>query len=230
MTSQLLGALDAADRQTIIDSCDEVPLSLGDVLIEAQTVPKFVYFPLRGVVSTIARYRDGRTIEMATVGNEGCTGIGIISGGEHELAVQLVQSEGEALALRLPDLKRLMTELPSFKEVLTNYLQAYIYQILVSGACNGRHGLNERLARWLLQMQDRSGRQKLVMTQEILAEMLGVRRQSVTLAAGALQEAGLLSYRRGTIEVLNREGLEAASCECYAMVRTAYERFLPQKM
>lgn len=225
----LLGAFTSSDRAVIINSSEKVPLKLGTVLVEALTVPKFIYFPLHGVVSTIARYGDGRSIEMATVGNEGCTGIGIITGGEHELAMQLVQSEGEALALRLTDFRRLRTELPSFNAMLTNYSQAYIFQILVGGACNGRHSLNERLARWLLQMQDRSGQRKMVITQEILAEMLGVRRQSVTLAAGALQEAGLISYRRGAIEILDRAGLEAASCECYAMVKSAYERLLPQE-
>jgi CRP-like cAMP-binding protein len=228
-TSSLLGALNDNDRALVIDRCEKVSLKLGAVLSEALSVPKYIHFPLHGVVSTLARYGDGRVIEMATVGNEGCTGLGIIVGGDHELALQLVQSEGEALALRLADFRRLRTELPSFDAILSNYAQAYIFQILVGAACNGRHTLNERLARWLLQMQDRSRHRKLVITQEILAEMLGVRRQSVTLAAGALQEAGLIAYRRGAIEVLDRPKLEAASCECYTMVRATYERLLPQK-
>ncbi|MBS0232818.1 MAG: Crp/Fnr family transcriptional regulator [Proteobacteria bacterium] len=225
----MLQALAPGDRSLIERSCREVPLRLGEILVEAQNAPRNIYFPTRGVVSTIARYRDGSSIEMATIGREGCTGIGVILGGNRELATQLVQAEGTALALPLADFNRLASSLVSFKALLASYAQAFTYQVLISGACNGRHSLNERLARWLLQMQDRASSARMSLTQELLAEMLGVRRQSVTLAAGALQEAGLIAYRRGTVEILDRDALKEAACECYDMVNIIYDQLLPQK-
>jgi CRP-like cAMP-binding protein len=141
----------------------------------------------------------------------------------------VVQSDGAALAIPLADFMHLASELASFKVLLSNYARAFTYQILVSGACNGRHSLNERLARWLLQMQDRAGCPQLSLTQELLAEMLGVRRQSVTLAAGALQEAGLISYRRGTVEILDRNRLKDAACECYGLINAMYEELIPEE-
>lgn len=210
------------DRNRVLSHCEREPLPAGRLLVEVGARLDKIYFPESGVISTIAMFRDGGMIELAVTGREGCTGLVPLLGGRKALAGLLVQLEGEALTLSLADFLRLVRSVHGFEASVKTYARRFLHQMLVSGACNGLHRVDQRLARWLLSMRDRSDDDIMPLTQDFLASMLGVRRPSVTAAAQALQSAGCISYARGRIAIADRGRLERASCECYHLVRDHY--------
>ncbi|HVA14754.1 MAG TPA: Crp/Fnr family transcriptional regulator [Stellaceae bacterium] len=187
-----------------------------------------VFFPDRGVVSVVAVYADGRIIEMATIGREGCTAVQAILGAKISSVRLLVQIPGDATKMSRAAFTRAMASMPHFRSLMYEYVQAFLEQVLVSVACNGAHSLKERLARWLLMMSDRSDGETLAITQSLLAEMLGVQRPSITNAAEQLERAGLIARGRRQVTILDRKGLIDASCECYQLVRTRVASHLPK--
>ncbi|HEX3302482.1 MAG TPA: Crp/Fnr family transcriptional regulator [Thermomicrobiales bacterium] len=199
----------------------------GQVLWESGATIHSLYFPRTCVISLLTTLSDEQPVEAATVGREGMVGTPVVLGVRVTNAQALAQVPG--IAIRL-DAERFLSDLRrsngAFSGLLLRYAQALHEQTAQSVACNRRHPIEERCARWLLMTQDRVGANQFPLTQEFLAFMLGVRRASVTVAAGILQQAGLISYQRGKISILDREGLEAASCECYAVVRRKYEQLL----
>jgi CRP-like cAMP-binding protein len=189
------------------------------VLMDADSSLDHVFFPDSGVISVLAMYADGNIIEMATIGREGCAGVQAALGAKSSSAQLLVQIPGSAAKMSRAAFTRAMQSMPSFRSLMYAYVQAFLEQVMVSGACNGAHSLKERLARWLLMMRDRSDDDALPITQNLLAEMLGVQRPTITNAVGELERAGLIEPGRGQITILDRKGLTEASCECYRMVR-----------
>jgi CRP-like cAMP-binding protein len=177
----------------------------------------------------VAVFADRTTAEMATVGHEGLIGIGNILGGEHALARYVVPMPAQVLAIEAAQFRGALRASPELRATCNAYAHAFLGEALQTAACNSVHMVEERCARWLLMSHDRSDGGTLALTQEYLADMLGVCRSTVTLAAGALQRAGLIRYRRAAITVLDRPGLEAASCECYQVIREQYERLLPRR-
>jgi CRP-like cAMP-binding protein len=203
-------------------------LPRGRVLCDSHESLRHVYFVERGLVSMVAVFADLTTAEMATVGREGLVGVGNILGGEHALARYVIPMPALALAIEASRFRGALRDSPELRATCNAYAQAFLAEALQTAACNSVHMVEERCARWLLMSHDRSDDDLLAVTQEYLADMLGVCRSTVTLAAGALQRAGLIRYRRGAITVLDRVGLEAASCECYRIIREQYERLLPR--
>jgi CRP-like cAMP-binding protein len=203
-------------------------LPRGRVLCDVDESLRHVYFVERGLVSMVAVFADRTTAEMATVGHEGLIGIGNILGGEHALARYVVPMPAQVLAIEAAQFRGALRASPELRATCNAYAHAFLGEALQTAACNSVHMVEERCARWLLMSHDRSDGGTLALTQEYLADMLGVCRSTVTLAAGALQRAGLIRYRRAAITVLDRPGLEAASCECYHVIREQYERLLPR--
>ena len=187
-----------------------------------------VFFPNSGVISVVAVYADGNVIEMATIGREGFAGVNAFFGARRSSARLLVQIPGSAAKMSRATFDRAMKSMPSFRGLMLAYVQAFLEQVLVSVACNGRHSLKERLARWLLMMRDRSDADVMPITQDLLAELLGVQRPSITHAVAELEDAGLILRGRRQITILDREGLIRASCECYQLVRERVASHLPQ--
>jgi CRP-like cAMP-binding protein len=200
----------------------------ADVLMDADSSLDHVYFPDSGVVSIVAVYSDGSVIEMATIGREGFTGLQAIFGAKRSSVRLLVQIPGSASKMSRAAFRRAMESMPSFRSLMYGYVQAFLEQVLVSVACNGAHSLKERLARWLLMMRDRSDEDALQITQNLLAEMLGVQRPTITNAAGELERAGLIERGRQQVTILDRQGLIKASCECYQLVRERIASHLPK--
>jgi CRP-like cAMP-binding protein len=187
--------------------------------MDADSSLDHVFFPDSGVISVLAMYADGNIIEMATIGREGCAGVQAALGAKSSSAQLLVQIPGSAAKMSRAAFTRAMQSMPSFRSLMYAYVQAFLEQVMVSGACNGAHSLTERLARWLLMMRDRSDDDALPITQNLLAEMLGVQRPTITNAVRELERAGLIEPGRGQVTILDRKGLTKASCECYRMVR-----------
>jgi CRP-like cAMP-binding protein len=200
----------------------------ADVLMDADSSLDHVYFPDSGVVSIVAVYSDGSVIEMATIGREGFTGLQAIFGAKRSSVRLLVQIPGSASKMSRAAFRRAMESMPSFRSLMYGYVQAFLEQVLVSVACNGAHSLKERLARWLLMMRDRSDEDALQITQNLLAEMLGVQRPTITNAAGELERAGLIERGRQQVTILDRQGLIKVSCECYKLVRERVAFHLPK--
>ena len=186
-----------------------------------------VFFPNSGVVSVVAVYEDGSIIEMATIGREGCTGVQAAFGAKNPSGRFLVQIPGDAAKMSRTAFTRAMGSMPSFRNLMYAYVQAFLEQVMVSVACNGAHSLRQRLARWLLMMRDRCDDDALQITQSLLAEMLGVQRPSITNAARELEHAGLIARGRRQVTILDRPGLVRASCECYQLVRARVAFYLP---
>jgi len=201
-------------------------LRAGELLLDVFQPIDRLYFPIQGVISTVATFEDGSVVEMATTGNEGMVTIAAALSSDTAINRSIVQVPGRALVMDYADFRRAQKEFPSFRETLLIYAQAFMAQTMQSVACNGVHSVEERAARWLLMTHDRCGSDSFALTQEYLAEMLGVSRPAVSIVAGTLQRAGLISYKRGVITVRDRAGLESASCECYRAIRTQYERRL----
>jgi CRP-like cAMP-binding protein len=201
-------------------------MPLGHVLYESGMAMSHVYFPTTSIVSLLYVMEDGASAEIAVVGNEGLIGISLFMGGETTPSRCVVQSAGEGFRMRAEALKKEFSRSGPVLHLLLRYTQALITQMAQTAACNRHHSLDQQLCRWLLLSLDRLHGDDLVMTQELIANMLGVRREGVTEAALNLQRAGLIRYQRGRITVLDREGLERRTCECYAVVRREYERLL----
>lgn len=225
--NHLLNALPAEDYKRIAVHLELVPLKLGDILYEPGVRLRCVYFPTTAIVSLLYVMEDGASAEIAIVGNEGILGISLFMGGETTPSRAVVQSAGYGYRLRAQLLKDEFGRFGPFLRLLLRYTQALITQMAQTAVCNRHHSVDQQLCRWLLLSLDRLASSELSMTQELIANMLGVRREGVTEAAGKLQDAGLIQYRRGRITVLDRPRLEARSCECYQVVKTEFDRLLP---
>jgi CRP-like cAMP-binding protein len=226
----LLAALPEAEWARWKDHLEPVTLTLGQVLSESGMRMAHVYFPTTAIVSLLYVMEDGASAEIAVVGHEGVVGISLFMGGESTLSRAVVQSQGQGYRLRGQLVKDEFGRAGPVMHVLLRYTQALITQMAQTAVCNRHHTLDKQLCRWLLLSLDRLEGNDLVMTQELIANMLGVRREGVTEAALKLQSAGLISYARGHIHVLDRAGLEARTCECYAVVKEEYDRLLPVRM
>jgi len=196
--------------------------------MDADSSLNHIFFPDSGVVSVVAVYANGGIIEMATIGREGCTGVKAIFGAKRSSSRLLVQIPGSAAKMSRAAFTRAMDSMPSFRNLMFAYVHAFLEQVLVSVACNGAHSLKERLARWLLMMRDRGDDDTLRITQDLLAEMLGVERPTITNAARELERAGLIARGRRQVTILDRQGLTKASCECYQLVRMRLALHLPK--
>jgi CRP-like cAMP-binding protein len=207
---------------------DLVELHLGDVLHESGAAPSHVYFPTTAIVSLLYVMENGAAAEIALVGDDGMVGVSVFMGGESTTSRAVVQSAGLALRLKAQQLMEEFNRNGPVLHLLLRYTQALITQMAQTAVCNRHHTLDQQLCRWLLLSLDRLEGNELVMTQELIANMLGVRREGVTEAASKLQRDGLIRYARGHITVLDRAGLEERTCECYAVVRREYQRLLPE--
>ena len=225
--NQLLAALPAADYERLLPHLELVPLELGWALYESGSQQGYMYFPTDSIVSLLYVMEDGSSAEIAVVGNEGVVGIALFMGGETTPSRAVVQSAGYAYRLKASLLKKEFERGGPLQYLLLRYTQALITQMAQTAVCNRHHALEQQLCRWLLLSLDRLHSNELTMTQELIANMLGVRREGVTEAAGKLQAAGLIHYSRGKITVLDRPKLEARVCECYVVVKREYDRLLP---
>lgn len=228
--NRLLAVLPGADFERLLPHLKLVPLPLGEVLYESGIELRSVYFPTDSIVSLLYVMEDGDSAEIAVVGNEGVIGISLFMGGETTPSRAVVQSAGHAYRLPGQVLKQQFIRGAAMQHLLLRYTQALLTQMAQTAVCNRHHSLDQQLCRWLLLSLDRLASNKLVMTQELIANMLGVRREGVTEAAGKLQQAGLIHYSRGHITVIDRAGLEARTCECYAVVKKECDRLLPNRV
>ena len=225
--NQLLAALPTAEWERWLPQLESVDLQLGQVLYEAGGTLSHVYFPTTAIVSLLYVMENGASAEIAMVGNEGIVGISLFMGGESTSSRAVVQSAGQGFRLKAQSVKEEFNRTGPVLHLLLRYTQALITQMAQTAVCNRHHTLDQQLCRWLLLSMDRLEGNELMMTQELVANMLGVRREGVTEGAIKLQQAGLIRYARGHITVLDREGLEARTCECYAVVKKEYDRLLP---
>jgi len=225
--NRLLAALADSEWVRWQPNIEPVELPLGKVLYESGTRLSHVYFPTTAIVSLLYLMENGASAEIAVVGNEGLVGISLFMGGETTTSRAVVQSAGQGYRLKANLMMVEFNRSGPVLHLLLRYTQALISQMTQTAVCNRHHSLDQQLCRWLLLSLDRLDSNDLVMTQELIANMLGVRREGVTEAAGHLQEAGLIHYRRGHISVLDRKGLERRTCECYRVVKTEYDRLLP---
>jgi CRP-like cAMP-binding protein len=224
--NRLIAALPQRDRQRWLPQLEPVELRLGQALYEPGDTLSHVYFPTTAIVSLLYVMESGASAEIAVVGNEGVVGISLFMGGESTTSRAVVQSAGQAYRLSSQGIKEEVKRDPVL-HLLLRYTQALITQMSQTAVCNRLHTLDQQLCRWLLLSLDRLQSDELVMTQELIANMLRVRRQGVTEAALKLQEVDLIRYARGRIAVLDRKGLERRACECYAVVKKEYDRLLP---
>ena len=201
----------------------------GEVLYESGGQLKHVYFPTTAIVSLLYVLENGSTAEIAMVGNEGILGISLFMGGETTPSRAVVQRPGQAMRLRADLIKEEFNRAGPLLRLLLRYTQALVTQMMQTAVCNRHHSVDQQLCRWLLLSLDRMSNQSLSMTQEVIANLLGVRREGVTEAAGRLQRAGLIRYSRGNIDVLDRAGLEREACECYGVVKLEFDRLLPPR-
>jgi CRP-like cAMP-binding protein len=225
--NHLLAALPAADYERLAPHLELVEMLLGEVLYESGERLQHVYFPTTAIVSLLYVMENGSSAEIAVVGNEGILGISLFMGGETTPSRAIVQSAGYGYRLKAQLLKQEFNRGGPVQRLLLRYTQALITQMAQTAVCNRHHSVEQQLCRWLLLSLDRLSSNELTMTQELIANMLGVRREGVTEAAGKLQRAGLIEYTRGHIKVLDRPGLEKRVCECYQVVKTEFDRLLP---
>lgn len=228
--NNLLAALPEPIRGRLFPHLELVEMPLGEVLYESGCQLHYVYFPTTSIVSLLYVMEDGASAEIAVVGKEGILGVAIFMGGETTPSRAIVQSEGHGFRLRAQLLKDEFNRAGPMMHLLLRYTQALITQMSQTAVCNRHHSVHQQLCRWLLLSLDRLPSSKLTMTQELIANMLGVRREGVTEAAGKLQNAGLILYSRGQITILDRQGLEAQACECYQVVKKEFDRLLPNPM
>jgi CRP-like cAMP-binding protein len=226
--NQLLDSLPKGDRQRLEPALERRQTDLRDLLYQGGSSISTVYFPVNAVVSILTSMQEGPGVEIATIGNEGMLGHPLILGSERMPAREFsqVQVPGELLSMDAATFQNLIAADGAIREVVQRYVQALFSQVSQQVACNGLHSVEERCSRWLLLTHDRVHSDEFPLTQEFLSQMLGVRRASVTLAAGALQKAGFIEYRRGRLKILDRAGLEGASCECYGVIRDEFDRLL----
>ena len=224
--NRLLAALPRHEYRRLHRHLEKVSLPLKDILYEANGPIPHVFFPLNGVVSLVIIVEGNVTLEVGTIGNEGMVGTPVFLGADSSPTRAISQVPGEALRMETKVFQEKMKEGGPLYGLVQRYTQAMINQISQSLVCNHRHSVNKRMCRWLLLSHDRVGTDEFPLTQEFLAQMLGVRRPTVSAVAATLQKAGLISYHRGRMTVLNRKGLEAASCECYEVVAKELDRLL----
>ena len=226
--NRLLRALPTSNLKRLMPELERIACPRELVLLDADRPLSHIFFPDSGVISVVAVYADGSIIEMATIGREGCAPVSAALGSKTSSVRLLVQIPGSAAKISRAAFTRAMGSMPLFRNLMISYVQAFLEQVQVSAACNGRHTLKERLARWLLMMRDRADDDGLQITHDLLAEMLGVQRPSITNTARELQGAGLIERRRRQVTILDRKGLVGASCECYQLVRARLEFHLPK--
>jgi CRP-like cAMP-binding protein len=224
--NQILAALPRQEYERILPHLEHVTFSLGESIYESGKHMKHIYFPTTSIVSLLYTMENGASAEIGVVGNEGVVGIALFMGGDTAPNRAIVQSAGDALKMKAAALRNEFIRAGMFQLLLLRYTQALITQISQTAVCNRLHTIEQQLARWLLLSHDRLQSDELKMTQELIANMLGVRRAGVTYAAGRLQAEGLIEYTRGRIMILNRVGLEATVCECYQVVKDEYDRLL----
>jgi len=228
--NQLLAALPLVQRRRWQPHLEHVEMPLGQVLYEPDSILTHVYFPTTAIVSLLYVMRNGESAEIAVVGNEGVVGVSLFMGGESTSSRALVQSAGGAFRLTADLMKEEFYQAGPVLHLLLRYTQALITQMVQTAACNRHHSLDQQLCRWLLLSLDRLQGTEMVMTQELIANMLGVPPEGATEGTLKLQNAGLIDYSRGRIQVLDRAGLEKRTCECYAVVKQEYDRLLPSKL
>ncbi|QNI02792.1 Crp/Fnr family transcriptional regulator [Halomonas sp. SH5A2] len=222
----LLAALPLDEYQRLAPLLEPVELTLGQSLAESGQLMRYVFFPTDSIVSLLCVMDDGDSTEIAVVGDEGVVGVSLFMGGETTPSRAIVQSGGSAYRLKGSLMKSEFYRAGPLQDLLLRYTQALITQMAQTAVCNRHHSLDQQLCRWLLLSLDRLPTNELLMTQELIANMLGVRREGVTAAASKLQKAGLISYHRGRIFILDRHGLEERVCECYEVVKDEYDRLL----
>lgn len=225
--NRILAALPAADYERLLPDLEFVPLPLGWMMSESGDHVNFLHFPTAGIVSLIYGLEDGSSSEIALVGNEGMVGISIFMGGESMPSNTVVQSVGAAFRLSRKVMKREFALGGRLQHLALLYTQALIAQTSQTAVCNQHHALEQQLCRWVLMSADRLHQNDLVITQELISHLLGVRRESVTQAASKLKKDGLITYARGHMTILDRPGLEERVCECYSRVQEEYARLLP---
>jgi CRP-like cAMP-binding protein len=225
--NRLLAALPDAEYPILLPHLEPVPMPLGMAVYESGGPQGYVYFPTDSIVSLLYVLESGASTEIAVTGNEGLVGISLFMGGETTPSRAVVQSAGRGYRARAAILKKRFESGGDVQLLLLRFTQALITQMTQTAVCNRHHAVHQQLCRWLLLMLDRLASDEVRMTQELIANMLGVRREGVTEAAGQLQADGLIEYSRGRIRVLDRQRLEASVCECYAVVKREYDRLLP---
>ena len=225
--NHLLAAIPAAEWQRLSKHLEPVDLSLGQVLYESGATMTDMYFPTTAIISLLYVMENGSSAEIAVVGNEGLVGVSLFMGGESTPSRAVVQSAGQSFKIDAQIMKDAFNKAGPVMHLLLRYTQALITQMAQTAVCNRHHSLDQQLCRWLLLSLDRLHGADLVMTQELISNMLGVRREGVTEAAMQLQAAGIIRYSRGKITVLDRPNLERRTCECYAVVKKEYDRLLP---
>lgn len=228
--NQLLAALPEADWQRWLPHLEWVDLPLGHVLYESGGTLSHVYFPTSAIVSLLYVMENGASAEIAVAGREGLVGVSLFMGGGSTPSRAVVQSAGEGFRIRAQAIQEEFNQSAPTMNLLLRYTQALITQMTQTAACNRHHTVDQQLCRWLLLSLDRLPGSELKMTHELIANMLGVRREGVTAAALKLQKLGLIRYARGHVHVLDRSGLERITCECYAVVKREYDRLLPTRL
>jgi CRP-like cAMP-binding protein len=228
LKNRLLAALPAEVMARWLPGLERFDMPLGEVLYESGVAMSHVYFPTSAIVSLLYVMQDGSSAEIAVVGKEGVIGVSLFMGGNSTPSRAVVQGAGGGFRMRADEMYREFTSEPLVMQLLLRYTQALLTQMAQTAVCNRHHALEQQLCRWLLLSLDAVDGDAVVMTQELIANMLGVRRGTVTEAAVRLQNAGIIRYKRGRIDVVDRPGLERSSCECYAVVKKEYERLLPR--
>lgn len=225
--NRIFRALPPKTRTSVLGHCTHRTIETGSVLSRAGAVLETVHFPETGVISALSTFSDGSVIEVANIGLDGCTGVSLALGTKPELTTNVVQISGASRTMNARDFGSLMDTHPDFRAALFGAVQGTVYQVMISGACNATHSAKQRLARWLLTMNDRSPGQDINLTHDFLAQILGVRRATVSLATAELTREGCIDCGRGRITITDRQALQRASCECYDLVREAYDTLLP---
>jgi len=229
LTNRILAQLPADEMHVLDPHLETVPLPFRQDLYETNSPAEHVYFPHRGVVSMITTMPEGADLEFATVGPEGMVGIPILLGAERMASKAFVQVPGEGVRIQAEAFRSVIGKCPELHRLLLRYTLALMNQMSQNSACNRTHEVEERCARWLLMTEDRAGEPTFPLTQEFLAQMLGVRRPTVSIAAGMLAKAGLVHYVRGQMTILDRQGLEQVTCECYRIIAGEFERLVGAK-
>jgi len=224
--NHLLAALPSDEMAALQPDLEQVPLPFRQSLYEPERPIEHVYFPHRGIVSLVTEFENGTSIEVATVGPEGMVGVPIFLEDEVMASRAFVQVPGEAARMQTEAFRRALARSPRLHRLISRYTLALVNLLAQNSACNRTHSVEERLARWLLLTQDRVHGPNFIITQEFMAQMLGVSRPTVSLTASILQKAGLITYVRGRVTITNRPGLEGASCECYRVIRRQFERLV----
>jgi CRP-like cAMP-binding protein len=226
--NQLLAALSTKNYRHLLPLLEPVSFALGDILYEPQAAIRYVYFPHRAVISIINILKNNSMVEMTLVGSEGMLGTALLSGDDRSPHQALVQVADGGMRMKTRIFKKEFGQNTELRNLVLSYSQALFVQVAQTAACNSLHPIVQRLARWLLMTQDRVGSDPFHLTHGFIATMLGVQRAGVTIAAGSLQKAGLIGYRRGTVSILKRDELEETACECYATIKAETARILDQ--